>query len=53
MRFCSKHSKKEYKALACALAVMTSFSVAQMADAEEVAQPAAVSAANKTDCARD
>lgn len=48
MRFCSKHSKKEYKALACALAVMTSFSVAQMADAEEVAQPAAVSAANKT-----
>ena len=42
MSLSSKFSKKEYKALACALALMTSFSAAQVADAEEGDQPAAV-----------
>ncbi|WP_297963666.1 outer membrane protein assembly factor [uncultured Anaerovibrio sp.] len=38
MRFTSKNSKKNSKALACALAVMTSLSVAQVACAEEPSQ---------------
>ena len=48
MRVSSRFSKKEYKALACALALMTSFSVPQLTDAEEVAKPAvATEAADK------
>lgn len=50
MRFSSKFSKKEYKAVACALAVMTSLSAAQIADAEEAvkAPVGTVSEADKT-----
>ncbi|WP_296732003.1 BamA/TamA family outer membrane protein [Anaerovibrio sp.] len=42
MRFSSKLSKKNYRSLACALAVMTSFTMVQTASAETVADAPAV-----------